>query len=189
MKKIYLISSLLVSMLTCFSQTYTFDKNHGSLTFSATHFKISHVEGIFKNFNATLQSSKDDFSDAVIEMIADAKSINTNVDMRDNDLKSSNWFDVEKYPSIIFKSTSFKKTSGDNYKLEGNITMHGVTKPIVFDVVYNGKATNPMSKKSMVGFTVTGKLNRKDFGVGTEKFESVVGQDIDVKANAEFIIN
>ena len=168
---------------------YTIDKNHSRLAFTATHFAISHVDGSFKNFDATLKTSKDDFTDAVIQMTADAKSINTDVEMRDKDLRSSNWFDVEKFPKIEFKSSAFKKVNDKNYKLEGNITMHGVTKPIAFDVVYNGKALNPMSKKNSVGFTVSGKLNRKDFGIGTEAFEGVVGKEIELRSNIEFIMD
>ena len=189
LKQIFITSLALVSA-TIFSQNnYTLDKNHSRLGFTATHFSISHVEGNFKTFDATLKSSKDDFTDAVISMAADTKSIDTDVDMRDKDLKSSSWLDVEKFPNIEFKSTAFKKISDKHYKLEGNITMHGVTKPMVFDVIYNGKALNPMSKKHMVGFTVTGKLNRKDFGVGTEAFESVVGKEIELLSNVEFTVD
>jgi polyisoprenoid-binding protein YceI len=122
-------------------------------------------------------------------MTADASSIDTDVEMRDKDLRSSNWLDVEKYPKIIFKSSSFKKIGDKMYKLEGNITIHGVTKPITFDVVYNGKAQNPMTKKNSVGFTVTGKLNRKDFSVGMGPSASVVGEEVNLKSNVEFIMD
>jgi polyisoprenoid-binding protein YceI len=190
MLKQLLITSLLAVSSGAFSQSnYTLDKNHSRLAFTATHFAISHVEGNFKNFDVTLKTSKEDFTDAVISMTADATSVNTDVDMRDKDLRSANWFDVEKFPKIEFKSTAFKKISDKHYKLEGTITIHGVTKPIVFDVTYNGKALNPMSKKNSLGFTLTGKLNRKDFGVGTEAFEGVVGKEIELRSNVEFIID
>lgn len=118
----------MVVSLTCVAQTtYTADKNHTRVGFSATHFGISHVEGRFKNIEASLKSVKDDFSDAVIEMTADVASINTDVEMRDNDLKSKSWLDAGKYPKITFKSTAFKKLDDKNYKLYGNITIHGIT--------------------------------------------------------------
>jgi len=189
LKQLFIASLLFVSINTFAQSNYTLDKNHSRLSFTATHFAISHVEGNFKNFDATLKSTKEDFTDAVITMTADVKSINTDVDMRDKDLRSSSWFDVEKFPNIEFKSNSFKKVSGKSYLLEGTVTIHGVTKPITFDVSYNGKALNPMSKKHMVGFTITGKLNRKDFGVGTEAFEGVVGKEIELKSNVEFIVD
>jgi polyisoprenoid-binding protein YceI len=178
-----------VTFLNLSSQTYSLDKNHASLGFSATHFAVSHVDGRFKSFDASLVSKAADFSDAVIELKADAASIDTDNDKRDADLKSEHWLEVAKYPAITFKSNSLKKESASNYKLSGLITIHGVTKPIVFDVVYNGKATNPMSNKEMIGFTITGKLNREDFNVGSYNFAKVVGKEVDLRSNVEFMVN
>ncbi len=190
MKKIIIANLLCVITLITHAQTnYTLDKNHTRVGFSATHFGISHVEGRFKNVTITLKAKKDDFTDAIIEMTADVKSIDTDIEMRDNDLKSDKWFDADKYPAIVFKSTSFKKINEKNYKLEGSITMHGVTKPISLDVVFNGKGINPMSKKSSIGFTITGKLNRQDFLVGTGGGNSVVSDEIELRSNVEFIID
>jgi len=184
-----LILANVLTLVTIAQNTYSFDKNHARLSFSVLHFGISHIEGNFKIFNATFISSKEDFSDAQIEMTADVKSINTDVEMRDNDLRGPDWFNAEKYPTITFKSTLFKKESQTNYKLIGNITMHGISKPITFDVVFNGKGQNPFSKKYSYGFTVTGKLNRNDFGIGGEPLATGVGNEIDLKSNVEFIIN
>ena len=190
MKKIFIaITSLVITNVANAQSTYTLDKNHTKIEFIATHFEISNVEGRFKNINATFNSKKEDFSDAIIQVQIDVKSIDTDIEMRDNDLKSESWFDVNKYPTIIFNSTSFKKINGKNYKLEGNITIHGITKPISLDVIYNGKAVNPMSKKSSVGFTITGKLNRKDFSVGTGAANSLVSDEIEIISNSEFIVD
>jgi polyisoprenoid-binding protein YceI len=168
---------------------YTLDKNHTKVRFSATHFEISHVEGRFKNMTATLVAKKEDFSDAVIELNIDTKSIDTDVEMRDTDLKGEGWFDVEKFSSIIFKSSSFKKMSTNKYVLNGSITIHGITNPVSLDVIYNGKAFNPMSKKSSVGFTITGKIKRKDFSVGMTTPVTIVSDEIELTSNAEFIID
>lgn len=190
MKKLVFLLILSITGSITFSQTtYSFDKSHARLSFSALHFGISHVEGNFKNFDATLQSSKEDFSDAVIEVKADVNSINTENDMRDKDLKSESWFDVVKYPNITFKSTAFKKQKDNNYLLEGNITIKGTTMPIKFNVIYNGKTQNPYFKKYMYGFTITGKLNRKDFNVGASTMANVVGEEIEIKSNVEFDSN
>jgi polyisoprenoid-binding protein YceI len=190
MKKAITLITIIAFSTIAFSQNiYTLDKNHARLSFSAFHYGISHIEGNFKKFDATFVSSKQDFSDAQITMTADVKSINTEVEVRDNDLRSANWFDAEKYPTLNFVSTSFTKTNGNNYKLKGNITMHGVTKPIEFDVVFNGKGQSPFTKKYLYGFTITGKLNRNDFNVGAEPIPTGVAYEIELKANVEFIIN
>ena len=185
---ISLITAITITTFAFAQNTYTLDKNHARLTFSAFHYGISHIEGIFKTFDATFVSSKEDFSDSQIEMTADVKSLSTEVEMRDNDLRD-NWFEVAKFPTLNFKSTSFKKVSGKNYKLTGNITMHGVTKPITFDVVFNGKGQSPFTKKYLYGFTITGKLNRNDFGIGAEPIPTGVAYEIELKANVEFVIN
>jgi polyisoprenoid-binding protein YceI len=188
MKKITLFFVASLFAVAAIAQnTYTLDKNHARLSFSVVHFGISHIEGNFKTFDATFTSPKDDFAGAQISMTADVKSINTEVEMRDNDLRSSNWFDADKYPTLTFKSTSFKKISAKIFKLKGNITMHGVTKPIEFDVVYNGKALNPMSKKTSCGFTISGKLMRNSFGLTADP--TSVGNEIQLKSNVEFVIN
>ena len=145
------------------------------------------MEGNFKIIDATVQTKKVDLSDAKITFKADVNSINTDVEYRDNDLKSNSYFDAAKFPSITFTSSSFKKIAGKKYKLIGNITIHGVTKAIGFDVIYNGTAVTAM-KKPTAGFTITGKLNRLDFGVGGSPIVTGVGNVIKLKANAEFTI-
>lgn len=189
MKKLLFTIAVITITLITQAQTYTLDKNHTRVGFSVTHFGISQVEGRFKDVNVIMTSKKEDMSDAVIEMKAEVNSIDTDNDMRDKDLKSENWFDAEKYTTLSFKSTSFKKTSDKTYQLIGNITIRGVTKPITLNVVYNGKAMNPNSKKNSVGFTVTGNLNRRDFSVGSGAASTVVGDDIDLKSNVEFVVD
>ena len=129
MKKIFFTAALFVQA-SLFAQTTTWknDKMHSKLKFTATHLLVSDVDGLFKNFDVTISTTKPDFSDAVFELSADVSSINTEVDMRDNDLKSANFFDAATYPKITFKSTSIKPDGQNKYKLTGNLTMHGVTK-------------------------------------------------------------
>jgi len=175
----------IVLAATSFGQTmWTTDKNHAQLHFSAVHFGIAHIEGVFREFTVTMVSEKEDFSDAQVEMVAQVASVNTQVEMRDNDLRSKNWFDAEQFPVITFKSTSFKKAEGKDYQLAGNITLHGVTMPVVFNVVFNGWAVT-MTKKKTAGFTVTGKLKRSDFNVGGTPPETGVSDEIEVWANVE----
>jgi polyisoprenoid-binding protein YceI len=184
-KGMLLIVAAIVMAATSLGQTiWTTDKNHAQLHFSATHFGIAHIEGIFTEFSVAMMSEKEDFSDAQVEMVAQVASISTQVEMRDNDLKSKNWFDTEQFPAITFKSTSFKKVKERNYRLAGNITVHGVTVPMVFDVVFNGWAVT-RTKKKTAGFTVTGKLKRSDFNLGGTAVETGVGNEIAVWANVE----
>ena len=175
------ITSLFISSFLFAQTTWTTDKNHAQLHFSALHFGIAHIEGVFHQFEVSMKCEKEDFSDAQIEMIADVKSLDTQVEMRDNDLRT-NWFEAEKFPTLVFKSTSFTKGKNNKYKLKGNITIHGVSKPIEFDVTLNGWAVT-LTKKQTAGFTVKGKLKRSDFGLVKDPIG--VSDEIEVWANAE----
>ena len=189
MKKIlFIIATVLMGSALFAQTTYTFDKNQGSLTFSATAFGTSTVDGRFKSFKASLKASKADFSDAVIEMTAEASSIFTDNKKRDNDLRGTTWLDAQQFPVIKFESTSFTHKSGNDYQLSGNITIHGVEKPIVFDVVYGGVVENPETKSNSVSFTVTGKLNRTDFGVGYGWLAWAASKEITLTSNVVFLI-
>jgi polyisoprenoid-binding protein YceI len=183
-RSLLLVAALLLAA-TSFGQTkWTTDKNHAQLHFSAFHFGIAHIDGIFKDFTVTMTSEREDFSDAQIEMVAQVTSINTQVEMRDKDMRSKSWFDADQYPVITFKSTLFKKVKGKNYRLAGNMTLHGVTKPIVLNVVFNGWAVT-MTKKKTAGFTVTGKVRRSDFSLGGTPLATGVSDEIDIWANLE----
>ncbi|MCD6019926.1 MAG: YceI like family protein [Bacteroidetes bacterium] len=188
MKKIIITAVVCIISLYTYAQTYTLDKNHTRVGFIATNFYHLQVDGHFKEVVATLTSKKEDLSDAVIVMTAAVNSIDTDNDVRDKDLRSADWFDEAKYPTIMFKSTSFKKVSSTVYKLNGEITIHGITKPIFLDVAY-GKFLNPTTKKYVVGFTISGSLNRQDFKVGAGAPNSVVGDGVQLLANVEFIVD
>ena len=183
------LAIFLVTSTHSFAQkTYTLDKNHARTGFSVGHFGISHVDGNFKIIDASLESKKADFTDAAITFKADVNSINTDVAYRDSDLKSANYFDAERFPSINFISTSFKKLGGKNYRLDGNITIHGITKPVSFNVIYNGQAVTAM-KKTTVGFTITGTIKRLDFAVGGPVMTSGISNEIELTSNVEFTVS
>ena len=186
MKKIITLI-MAVCLLSSFSVNetlWTQDKMHSQLNFSATHYGISHVDGRFQSFSITMKSEKQDFSDAQIEMTADIKSINTEVEYRDNDLRSNNWFDAEKFPILTFKSTSFTKVKGTMYKLKGNLTMHGITKSVEFIATLNGWAVTK-TKKNTAGFTIKGKLHRSDYNVGDTALKTGVSDEIMLWTNFE----
>lgn len=183
------ISAVFFAFTVVTNTTWTYDTNHAKVGFSVTHMMISDVEGSFKKATATLTSTKDDFTDAVVEFSAEAGSINTDNEMRDNDLKSAKFFDVAQFPAVTFKSTSFKKANVANtYIVKGDLTMHGVTKPVILTAVAR-LGTNPMSKKTVAGFKITGKLKRSDFKIGDGVPSAIVSDEVLIDANAEFIKN
>ena len=187
MKKIYIFILVLSTAGGALAQAnWSVDKGHSKIRFTVTHHMISEVDGYFKTFTAKLTSSKDDFSDAVFELTAETNSINSENEMRDKDLRSPNFFDVEKFPTLTFKSTSFKKVSGNNYALAGDLTIKGVTKPITMDVTLMGPEPHPRTKKPAIGIKATCKINRKDFGVGSGTPEVMVSDEVELRATGEF---
>ncbi len=185
MKKIILSIVLLQIAVFSFSQTWVSDPMHSRLGFTISHLTISHVTGNFKQFEIKATTAKADYSDAKIEVTSQIESINTDVDKRDNDLKSANFFDAQKYPTLVFKSTSLKNVKGNDYKLTGNLTIHGITKPVVLDVIFEGKVKNQMNKKDIAVFTISGLLKRSDFGIGTKYPAAAVGDEVTINATAE----
>ncbi|GAB3931769.1 YceI family protein [Larkinella terrae] len=186
MKKVTLFTAFLFASVATFAQTWKLDKAHAKVGFTVTHLLVSEVDGNFKTFDATLTSSKPDFSDAVVELTADVNSIDTDNERRDSDLKSDKFFDAAKFPTLTFKSKTFQKVEGKKYKVTGDLTMHGVTKPVTLDVTLNGPIQHPMSKKDVAGFKITGEIKRSDFGIGPNMTTAVVSDEIALRANAEF---
>lgn len=187
MKHLIITPAVLLFALTAHAQTWTVDKAHSKVGFTVTHLVLSEVDGNFKTFDAKITAAKPDLSDAVMELTADVNSIDTDNDRRDGDLKSEKWFDAAKYPTVTFKSTAFRKVEGKKYQATGDLTMHGVTKPVTLDVTMNGPITqeSPKGKQEKVGFKVTGTLNRVDFGVG-KAGGAVVSEEVALKVNGEF---
>ena len=167
--------------------TWKSDAPHSQLGFTVTHLGIAEVSGTFNDFEVNVTSSKPDFSDAQFLLTAKIAYLDTRVEMRDNHLKSPDFFDAAKYPNLTFKSTSIKNVGKNKYKLSGDVTLHGVTKPATMDLVYKGTVENPMSKKQTAGFQVTGVIKRSDFAVG-EKFPApMVSDEVTIKADGEFV--
>jgi polyisoprenoid-binding protein YceI len=187
MKKITILSAALF-LLFAFTTpaNWNVDNAHSKLAFTVTHLGISDVSGLFKNFDVKVTASKEDFSDAVFELSADAASVNTEVEMRDNHLKSADFFDAAKYPKLTFKSTSIKPAGKDLYKLTGDLSLHGITKQVTMDLLYRGTVENPMSKKPTSGFQVTGTIRRSDFGIGEKFPAAMISDEVRIKADGEF---
>lgn len=187
MKKINILSAMLLFAAgTAFAQTtWTIDRAHSKIGFNVTHMAVSEVEGNFKDFNASLVTKAEDFDGAEITFSAKTASIDTDIERRDNHLKSPDFFDAEKYPELSFKGNLVKK--GGKYKLQGDLTMHGVTKPVEFDVTYGGTINTGRGEKA--GFKITGKLNRHDYGLNWNNKvptgELVVSDEVEIIGKIE----
>ncbi len=187
MKKAFILVAVALINTAAFAQTtWKADRMHSKLQFTITHLMVSDVDGEFKDFSATIIAAKPDFSDAQITLTANTTSVTTGIDPRDNHIKSDAFFDVTKFPTLTFTSTGLTPSTPNHYKLAGNLTLHGVTKPVVFDLWYRGTITNPMSKASDAGFQVTGVIKRSDFNFGAGFGSSILSDEVAVKANGEF---
>lgn len=187
MKKIILGIALM--MLSAFAvnaqQNWTNDPAHSYLGFVVKHLTITQINGKYDDFSIKVVTSKPDYSDMKVTVVAKTKSINTGVEMRDNHLRSADFFEVEKYPEMTFVSTAVKKKSNNSFFLTGNLTLHGVTKAVTLLVTYNGNVENPMSKKQAFGFHITGAIKRSDFGLGPKFPEAIISDQVKIVADAE----
>lgn len=170
MKKLFTTAAASLLMISATAQVnWKVDASHSKLGFSVTHMMVSETEGKFKVYEGSVSSKTEmDFTDAKIDFSADVNSINTEDEKRDGHLKSPDFFDVAKYPKITFKSTSMKpnaKLGKTAYTLTGDLTMHGVTKPVTFTAIGAAKTAKDPYGNIKNGFKVMGTINRKDFGL------------------------
>ena len=168
---------------------WVIDPMHSEVQFKIKHLVISTVTGSFNKFEGGATVPQDDhYENAEIHFKIDVDSIDTNQDMRDQHLKGADFFDIEQYPHIEFQSTSFRKAKGDNYELTGNLTMHGVTKEVTLDAEYGGSGKDGYGN-TKIGFEVSGKVNRKEFGLTygalTETGGLALGEDVKLIANLQ----
>ena len=182
-----LVVTALGTLSTQAQNTWKVDKAHAKMTFTVTHLGLSEVDGVFKDFDATVTASNEDFSDAVFEVNADLTTVTTYNEGRDKHLKEEDIFDTANHPKLQFKSTSIEKVDDKNFKLSGDLTIKGVTKVVTLDLKVLGTGENPYSKKKLAGFKVSGIINRTDFGVG-QMPSMVVGNEVELRASGEFIL-
>ncbi len=185
---------LLFLNVVCFgfgqSTVWKIDPSHSTLGFSIDHLVVSETTGEFKDYSVTVVSDEKDFSDAKMEVMIQSESIDTNAKDRDEHLKSADFFHVEKYPQIIFKSNGFHKSSNGDYKLSGTIQMHGVTKKIALNAKFGGIVKDPWGG-TRAGLKIWGVLDRYDFGL---KYNSVmeagglsIGREVRVDCRVELV--
>jgi polyisoprenoid-binding protein YceI len=166
---------------------WNLDKTHSKLRFSARHMIIAEVAGHFNNFDVTIKAD-DDFLESEAEVTIDVKSIDTGITDRDNHLKSPDFFDVENYPQITFKSKKVEKVDDETFKLYGDFTIRNITRPLVLDVTYGGTIKDPWGF-TRAGFKIQGKINRFDYDLKWNAFMetggAVVGKNINITCDIE----
>lgn len=170
--------------------TYKIDASHSEVGFKIRHLMITNVTGKFTEFDGTLESDKEDLSDAKISFEAKVSSITTHNEQRDGHLKSDDFFNAEKFPKLTFVSTGITKKSDDEFVLAGNLTIRDVTKPVELAVEYGGKIVDPYGQTKL-GFEIVGKINRKDFGLTwsatTETGGLVVADEVKLQVTVEMV--
>jgi polyisoprenoid-binding protein YceI len=168
---------------------WTTDPAHSEVTFKVKHMMITNVTGILKDFTVEAYTDGDAFNNAEVNFVGKLNSISTNNEQRDAHLRSEDFFDVEKNPEVTFKSTGYSKVS-DDITLEGDLTIHGITKPITLDIEFNGVGKDPLGVFK-AGFSVRGKLNRKDFGLNwnaaLEAGGVLVGDEVKILCEIQMI--
>lgn len=171
--------------------SWVFEYAHCKIGFSVSHFGISETEGQFRKFEGKISGGDNDFAGAEIEIVIDPKSVDTDVEQRDDHLKSADFFDIDLYPHIIFRSTGYRRVEGRTFALEGELTMHGVTKPVSLNVQYGGIVPKDPFGNTKAGFKVTGIINRKDWNMTWNNVLDVgglaVGNEVSIVGNIELL--
>ena len=170
--------------------TWVNDPSHSEIAFKVKHLMISNVKGNFSDFNLKLTTDGDDFSTADIDLQINPASITTGAPDRDAHLKSPDFFDVEKFKGITFTSGHLTKTNDDEFSLAGNLIIKGISQPVKLDVEFGGLMTDPWGNVK-AGFSLNGKINRKDFGLNwnsaLEAGGVLVGDDIRINSEIELL--
>lgn len=185
-----LVSVVFLATLPVFAETYNVDKTHSNVEFKVRHM-ISTVTGKFTDFAGTVNADPANPTAATVEFTIQAASVDTATPDRDKHLRSADFFDVEKFPTITFKSTKLAKTATkDTYDVTGDLTMHGVTKRITMPVTFNGFQKDPWGNMR-AGFELNTTLNRKDYGINWNKALDEVGvllqDEIKITINLEAV--
>jgi len=190
-KSAIVIAMIVALPIFAHADNWQIDPMHTSVEFTVRHMMISNIKGVFEKTSGTVTVEGSDPTSAKIDATIDASSIDTRVDRRDADLKSPNFLDVAKYPTMTFKSTKVEAAGEGKWKVTGDLTLHGVTKSVVLDVESSGAPIKDPFGNTRAGASATTKINRKDFGLTYNKtLETggvMVGDDVAISIDVEAI--
>jgi polyisoprenoid-binding protein YceI len=194
MKNIIVSISTIIALALpafAFATTWTIDPDHSNVGFKVRHLMVSNVKGNFEKHTGTVEINDKDITKSKVEVSIDTSSINTNVQKRDEHLRSADFFDVAKYPAMTFVSKKVAKAGKDKLKVTGDLTLHGITKQVVLDVEGPTKESKDPWGNIRKGATATTKINRKDFGLAwnaaLETGGVAVGEEITITLEIEMI--
>lgn len=170
---------------------WSVDPMHSEVQFKVKHLMITTVTGYFQKFHVEAETEDEQFTNPKnVLFTADVNSINTNNEQRDTHLRSPDFFDVENHNELRFEGTNYENVGGDDYKLHGDLTIRGISKPVTVNVEFGGIVVDPYGQ-TKAGFTVTGKVSRKEFGLTwngvTEAGNVVVSDDIRINAEIQLV--
>jgi polyisoprenoid-binding protein YceI len=188
MKKIHLILPLLavfIAFKPLETVVWTGDTMHSGLGFSIVHLGVNDLKGTVKITKATITTTEEGFAGGVVSLEADMRTIDTDNDKRDTHLQSPDFFDVVKFPTLTFQSTSFIKLNDDRYSLTGNLSLHGITKPVTLTVSIKS-GINLTNNKPITGLKVTGTIKRTDFDISSSTPTGIISDEVNIEANMEF---
>lgn len=164
--------------------SYGVEPNHTQVHFSVSHFGFTTYSGNFNSTSGTLNLDPEKPADSKLDVSIATDSIYTPSEKLTGELKGADWLDAAKFPQATFKSTKVEKTGATTAKVTGDLTLHGVTKPVTLQARFFGFGPNPFNKKPTLGFEVSGKIKRSDFGV--TKYVPMIGDEIDLSISAPF---
>jgi polyisoprenoid-binding protein YceI len=170
--------------------TWTIDPAHSTIEFVAKHMMITTVKGRFADVTGTIVADEATFADSTVEVTMQAESLDTRTGERDAHLRSPDFFDVEKFPTASFKSSRIEASGGDRYRVTGDLTLHGVTRPVVLNATYEGAGKDPWGGER-AGFSASLTIDRKDFGLEWNKaLETgglLVGEKVELTLEVEAV--
>jgi polyisoprenoid-binding protein YceI len=181
---------VLAATLVSQAETWNLDNANSSIGFSVKHMVIATVRGQFENFEGKVNFDGKSLEKGSAEITIDVKSIDTNNDRRDNHLRSSDFFEADKFPTISFNSTKITQTGENEFQMTGGLTMKGITKPVTLDCIFNGTVTDPRGNER-AGFEATGTIKRHDFNIAWDnKLQDgsfIAGEEIKLDIHAELV--
>ncbi len=181
-----LLAALAAPLAMAQATTWTPDKAHSEVDFSILHMSLSNVRGRFGNIGGIVVLNQADIAKSTVNVTIDVTTIDTGVAARDTDLKSANFFDAVQFPTATFVSTSVAK-SADGFTVSGNLTLHGVTKPVVLQVAGPSGPIQGMDHKPHSGFSASTTISRSAFGIATKYPASVVGDDVKLTIDLDIV--